>query len=59
MDSLSLKERLAHIKEDFFNGILPYDRAIDEMRDIYINIIYQQVEQELKLKEGASKNEGN
>ena len=59
MDSLSLKERLARVKEDLFNGILSYDRALDEMRDIYIDMIYQQVEQELKLKGGDVKNEGN
>lgn len=59
MDSLSLKERLARVKEDFFSGVLPYDRAIDEMRDIYIDMIYQQVEQELKSKGGDVKNEGN
>ncbi len=59
MDSLSLKERLARVKEDFFSGVLPYDRALDEMKDIYIEMIYQQVEQELKLRGGDVKNEGD
>lgn len=44
IEMIEEKERIARVKEDFLGGILPYDRAIDEIRDIYTDTIYQQLE---------------